>query len=79
MHLVSTRKLGVPKASRESFQLLEEAGVIDANLSEILKNMVSFRKIAVHDYQALELSILEKHLDEFKKYTHIILKLENTK
>lgn len=83
MHLVSTRKLGVPKTSRESFQLLEEAGIVDADLAKTLKNMVGFRNIAVHDYQALELSILEaiieKHLGDFTKYTTIILKLENAK
>lgn len=81
MHLVSTRKLGVPKASRESFQLLEEAGIIDGHLTKTLKNMVGFRNIAVHDYQALELNILEavivKHLDDFKKFTRIILSLES--
>lgn len=81
MHLVSTKKLGVPKSSRESFQFLEEADLIDGDLSKTLKNMVGFRNIAVHDYQALELNILEavieRHLDDFKKFTRIILSLES--
>lgn len=79
MHIVSERKLGVPKASREGFKLLEEAGIIDAALAKILMNMVGFRNIAVHDYQALELAILEaileKHLDDFKDFTKIIIHL----
>ncbi|AOV09092.1 type VII toxin-antitoxin system HepT family RNase toxin [Sporosarcina ureilytica] len=81
MHIVSERKLGVPKASREAFKLLHDANIIDAELAKTLMNMVGFRNIAVHDYQALELdileTILEKHVDDFKDFTKIILKLKN--
>lgn len=81
MHIVSERKLGIPKASREGFKLLEEAGLIDSSLAKTLMNMVGFRNIAVHDYQALEVdileAILEKHIDDFKAFTKIILQLEN--
>lgn len=80
MHIVSERKLGVPKASREGFKLLEEADVIDSSLAKILMNMVGFRNIAVHDYQALDIeileAILEKHIDDFKTFTKIILQIE---
>ncbi|WP_332646285.1 type VII toxin-antitoxin system HepT family RNase toxin [Lysinibacillus sp. 54212] len=81
MSIVSERKLGVPKASREGFKLLQEAGLIDAVLAKTLMNMVGFRYIAVHDYQALELdileSILEEHIDAFKDYTRVMLQLES--
>ena len=81
MHIVSERKLGVPKASREGFKLLEAAGVIDSALAKTLMNMVGFRNIAVHDYQALEVeileAILEKHIDDFKDFTKVVLHLEN--
>lgn len=44
-------------------------------------NMIGFRNIAVRDYQALEIdileAILEKHVDDFKDFTKVILKLEN--
>lgn len=80
MHIVSERKLGVPKTSRESFKLLQEAGLIDALLAKTLMNMVDFINIAVHDYQALELeileAILEKHIDDFKDFTKVVLQLE---
>jgi uncharacterized protein YutE (UPF0331/DUF86 family) len=79
MHLVSEKKLGVPKASREAFKLLQEAGLIDEALAKTLMNMVGFRNIAVHDYQALKLEILEaildKHIDDFKQFTKIILEM----
>ncbi len=80
MHIVSERQLGVPKASRDGFKLLQEAGLLDAKLAKTLMNMVGFRNIAVHDYQALELdilkAILEKHIDDFKVFTKVIMKLD---
>ncbi|RIJ66363.1 DUF86 domain-containing protein [Rummeliibacillus sp. TYF005] len=80
MHLVSERKLGLPKTSREAFQLLQDANLIEASLAKSLKNMVGFRNIAVHDYQSIELnilqSIIEKHLADFTKFTKTILAFE---
>lgn len=80
MHIVSERKLGVPKASREGFKLLQEAHIIDSSLAKTLMNMVGFRNIAVHDYQALKIdilqAILDKHIDDFKQFTQIMLQLE---
>jgi len=79
MHVVSEKKLGVPKASPEAFQFLEEAKIIDSTLAKTLMNMVGFRNIAVHDYQALEpdilQAILEKHIDDFKGFTKLVLGL----
>lgn len=81
MHLVRTRKLGLPKSSRDGFQLLEEAHLIDSSLSTSLMNMVGFRNIAVHDYQSLNLdilqTILDQHLDDFLKFTRIVIQLED--
>ncbi len=79
MHIVSERKIGIPKASREAFKLLEEAHIISGDLAKTLMNMVGFRNIAVHDYQALELgilqSILEKPVKDFNDFTKVILSL----
>ena len=79
MHLASERKLGVPKSSRDAFKFLEDAQIIDAQLAKTLMNMVAFRNIAMHDYQALELdilqAILEKHIDDFKQFTRVILEI----
>lgn len=79
MHLASERKLGVPKSSRDAFKFLEDAQMIDPKLAKTLMNMVGFRNIAVHDYQSLELdilqAILEKHIDDFKRFTKVILEI----
>ena len=58
MHMVAVRRLGLPQESREAFDLLREAGVIDRHLGERLKAMVGFRNVAVHDYQRLNLDIV---------------------
>lgn len=83
MHVVAERKLGIPKASREGFDFLQKADVREEELARSLINKVEFRNIAIHDYQALNLDnlqvILEKHIDDFKSYSKIILRLEKEK
>ncbi len=77
MHIVSDLKLGLPKTSREAFKYLEEKEIIDHALAKTLMNVVGFRNIAVHDYQAIDLDILqaiiENHLNDFKTYTEVVL------
>lgn len=79
MHVMVECKLGIPKTSREGFDFLQKADVIDAELAKSLRYMVEFRHIAVHDYQALNLDmlqvILDKQLDDFKIFSEIILRL----
>lgn len=80
MHIVSSKKLGLPKKSREAFQYLNESNIIDGKLSQALMNMVGFRNIAVHDYQLINLNILqaiiENHLIDFIEFTKVVLKLK---
>src|SRR5690625_4441425 len=72
MHLISKHKLGLPKTSREGFKILQEHGMLEKELTTSLMSMVGFRNIAVHDYQSLELhiiqSIIENHLDDFLQF-----------
>lgn len=79
MHIVSERKLGVPKASRDAFKFLQEENIIEEKLAKSLMNMVGFRNIAVHDYQTLDLDILEtilkNHVDDFRGFSKVILQL----
>jgi len=79
MHIVSERKLGVPKASRDAFKFLQEENIIEEKLAKSLMNMVGFRNIAVHDYQTLDLDILEtilkNHVDDFRVFSKVILQL----
>lgn len=79
MHIVSEKRLGLPKTSREAFDLLEQANLLQPALAKSLKAMVGFRNIAVHDYQSLNLnilqSIIEEHLSDFTSYTSEILRI----
>lgn len=78
MHLVRIHRLGIPQETREAFDLLEEAGRLDPNLASRLKKMVGFRNVAVHDYQRLNMtivqSILDQRLDDFLEFTRLLLK-----
>ena len=81
-HLVRRERLGLPQSGRDVFELLSRGGWIDQALAESLKKMVGFRNIAVHDYQSLQLpiavSIITEHLQDFLRYTEIVLKRDGT-
>lgn len=71
-------RLGAPQGSRDVFELLAQAGRIDARLAGSLKNMIGFRNTAVHDYQKLQLPILvaiiKRHLGELLEYSRNMLR-----
>lgn len=80
MHIVAEKELGLPQSSREAFDLLQQNHIIDGELSARLKAMVGFRNIAVHDYQALNLdvvqNIINKHLTDFSAFASLVLTLK---
>lgn len=67
----------IPKSSRDAFQELHRAGILDQTLSISLQNMVGLRNIAVHDYQNLNLdvveAVLEKHLNDFQTFVKAVI------
>jgi uncharacterized protein YutE (UPF0331/DUF86 family) len=76
MYIVSVKKLGIPQNSRDAFEVLNHNGTIDDLMINKLKNMIGFRNIAVHNYQKLNLDILQKvienHLVDFEEYIYIV-------
>lgn len=78
MHLVRVHRLGVPQESREAFELLDTAGLIESALAERMKKMVGFRNIAVRDYQKLSIevvrAIVRERLDDFLEFTRVLLR-----
>jgi len=64
-HTIRKKKLGVPQTSKDNFQILEDNGIISKDLSSRLQGMVGFRNIAVHDYQALNLKVVEKVVEDY--------------
>ena len=72
MHLVAERNLGVPQTSRDAFSALENASILPKAVATRMRAMVGFRNIAIHDYQRLQLPILERivveHLGDFEAF-----------
>lgn len=77
MHIISEERLGLPQTSRDAFDMLHSNSIIDENIAKRLKAMVGFRNIAVHDYQTINIDILNqivnKHLGDFTDYSKQIL------
>lgn len=77
-HLIRRERLGVPQSARDVFELLHRGGWLEASLLPVMKNMVGFRNIAVHEYQTLQLpitvSIITQHLGDFILFSSGILR-----
>lgn len=72
-HIVRSQHLGIAQSSRQLFDLLSEANIIDRDVSQVLQNMVGFRNIAVHEYQKIQLdivvAIIETHLTQLEQFS----------
>ncbi|KAA8715106.1 type VII toxin-antitoxin system HepT family RNase toxin [Pseudomonas cannabina] len=77
-HLIRREGLGVPQSARDVFELLHRGGWLASALLPVMKNMVGFRNIAVHEYQTLQLpitvSIITQHLGDFILFSSGILR-----
>lgn len=77
-HLIRRERLGVPQSARDVFELLHRGGWLAPSLLPVMKNMVGFRNIAVHEYQTLQLpitvAIITRHLNDFIDFSSAILR-----
>ena len=64
--------LGLPSDYGQSFSLLARHHIVKLETAGILKKMVGFRNISVHEYQDIKgeivQSIIEHHLNDFEEY-----------
>ncbi|MCR6545089.1 type VII toxin-antitoxin system HepT family RNase toxin [Dehalobacterium formicoaceticum] len=78
MHYVLENKFGIPQSTKDVFDFLYDNKIIDEHLAKSLKSMVGFRNIAVHDYQKMNLEIVQKvienHLEDLLEFSKIMLK-----
>lgn len=78
-HLIKRKKLGLPQDSRDSFTLLQRAGLISTERMISLQNMVGFRNILVYEYRQLDLGIMvdviEHRLRELLDFANNTLQL----
>jgi uncharacterized protein YutE (UPF0331/DUF86 family) len=79
MHVIAEKGLGIPQTSRDTFEILQNNKIITPEMSERLKAMIGFRNIAIHNYQRLNLkiiqAIIEKDLKDLLYFTEVILKI----
>lgn len=77
MHIIKVKAFGHVQHYRDVFDVLEKENMLPAPLADQLKKMVGFRNIAIHEYQALDMrivqSIIEDHLKEIQQFKTIIL------
>ncbi|CAN2050720.1 mRNA nuclease HepT [Candidatus Magnetomoraceae bacterium gMMP-1] len=77
-HIIKIKKLGLPKTTKESFQLLAQNKIIPGSLASELEKMVGFRNILVHEYQILDIqlmvNVIKNHLNDLLDFTNFILK-----
>lgn len=75
-HLVSCLKLPPPNSMGQTFEQLEQAGLINANLATNLKKAIGFRNIAVHNYDVINwhivYSIIKNHLVDFTEFATMV-------
>lgn len=80
-HLIKIRKLGLPQDSRDSFELLQRAGLIDEPMMRTLQAMVGFRNILVHEYRKLDFNIMvkiiESHTRDLLDFANVALAASN--
>ncbi len=78
-HTIKVKKLGLPRDSKNSFELLAVAKVIDPQLSKNLQAMVGFRNVLVYEYQELDLGamndVIENHLDQLRVFANGLLEV----
>jgi uncharacterized protein YutE (UPF0331/DUF86 family) len=78
-HIISTEGYGTPDSTAGVFTLLQQRGVLEADLATRLRKMVGFRNIAVHEYQTLDPaileSILERHLGDLRSLAGRVIEL----
>ncbi|MBZ0155433.1 MAG: DUF86 domain-containing protein [Alphaproteobacteria bacterium] len=76
-HVIRKGKLGLPKESKDSFEILAQSKIIPDDLANKLKGMVGFRNILVYEYQEMDIRIMvdviEHHLDDLIVFTNHIV------
>ena len=63
-HLISQKQWGLPDSLKAHFAILQREKVIDPTLGRRLEAMVGFRNIAVHDYEVIDVTVLERIVAE---------------
>jgi uncharacterized protein YutE (UPF0331/DUF86 family) len=58
LHVIAADRLGMPQTSADAFHLLLNSGRIGQDPARDTVAMTGFRNIAIHEYQAIDMTIL---------------------
>lgn len=79
MYVISVKNLGIPQSKKGTFTILEENNIISAEMAKKMRGVLAFRNIAVHEYQELDLnivqSVIENNLQDLKEFAKEIIKV----
>ena len=74
--IISVEGLRLASSYRETFLVLQEAGILESGQGERLANMASFRNLLVHDYVRIDdervYAILKRRLGDFDAFAAAI-------
>ena len=75
-HLIAVMEVPPPDTMGKTFDVLAQAGIIHESLAKQLKKAVGFRNIAVHNYEAINWTIVHaiasQNLGEFAEFAKIV-------
>lgn len=71
-HVIADRRLRVPATYGETFEILGEAGLLDAALRDAMVRMAAFRNVIVHEYTRIDptivVDVLRHRLGDFARF-----------
>lgn len=74
---VAQLDLGVPASARESFELLENVGIVSPELASKMATMVGFRNLVVHQYFRIDpekvCDIIETDLQDLQHFANAVI------
>lgn len=77
-HVVAGTNIPPPSTMGKTFDALAEAGIIDADLAQRMKNAVGFRNIAVHNYEVINWHVVHAiaahRLGDFKEFAEAVIR-----
>ena len=75
-HLIAENRLRKPATYRQTFEILNEAGIISIPLSESLSDLAGFRNVLVHIYWKLDIAevygVLQNDVESLRDFEKII-------
>jgi uncharacterized protein YutE (UPF0331/DUF86 family) len=75
-HILSTRAYREPQSNRDVFAVLEEGGLLNADLASRMKDMASFRNVVVHDYTRVDpgivFGVLKRRLEDLEEFAKVV-------